>query len=197
MKVTFFKDAKSFIKGDLSTSFTLGYLSLIIIGMLFNGMFYGILRINIFDYSDISDFLLAPFRDLFILVFTIISLCIIYGFTLLDEWMEPRFPKTYQKLYWGVDRKKFQNWYQKNGMLQLILFYIVMASWVYANLRAKNIFNQQISKTQVITKDNKFEPTDTLFYLGKTNTYCFFYIKNKKQSVIIPNQDVLRINLNK
>jgi hypothetical protein len=198
MKSTFFKDVQNFLKGDVSTSLTVGYLVLIIIGMLFNGLYYLLWRINIFDYSDISDFLLAPFRDLFILIFTVASIAIIYFLTWIDEKMQEKYPKIYYLMALGYSEERRKDWYSFKSMAFLSIFYVVIAAFMYASFQFKSLRRQLHSSDVTIhTKENQFAPSDTVIYLGKTNTYFFVYVRNKKERVIIPAQEVARVSIMK
>lgn len=55
---------------------TFAYLLAIGIGMLFNNQKYDAFGINIFDYSSIFDFLIAPFADFRIVAFAIVTMVI-------------------------------------------------------------------------------------------------------------------------
>ncbi|MEY4904814.1 MAG: hypothetical protein RLZZ292_2629, partial [Bacteroidota bacterium] len=193
MKVRFWQVTATFLKRDLSMSLTLGYLVLIIVGMLFNGMYYTSLGFNIFNYSDISDFLLAPFRDPIILLFMLLSISLIYSFNVFDDWLERNFPKTYLKMVFGFDKDRFQNWYSVKGNAITIIVYVFYAAQIYSSIKFNKITQATVSSTKVILKDNKFAPTDTLIYAGKTNSFVFLYLRNKQETAIIPMNDVLQL----
>jgi hypothetical protein len=198
MRVNFFSTAAKFLKQDFNTSLSIGYLSLVVIGMIFEGCLYLCFHINIVQYSDISDFLLAPFRNPIILVFVAMSVSFIYLITLLDEWTEKKYPRVYKWMYCGMDIAKSQELFSsvKGGGLVLWL-YICFTGTLYADIKEKTIKTTLVPKTELTFKDNKFEATDTLIYIGKTNGYIFLYNRTKKQTDVVPMGDVLKIEVRK
>ena len=74
----FFKNIFVTIRKELQTIITISYIISIGIGMLFNAKKYSEFGINIFDYADVFFYLIAPFADIKILFFTLISLIIPY-----------------------------------------------------------------------------------------------------------------------
>ncbi len=108
MKVKFYTVVQDFLKQDFNVSLTIGYLCLVVIGMLFQVFLYSFFGINIVQYSDISDFLLAPFRDPKILIFTFFSAFIIYTLSHFNDWLDNRFPKLYNLMMLGINKKKIR-----------------------------------------------------------------------------------------
>lgn len=198
MKITFFKSIAQFLKKDISLALSLSYIALIAIGIIFNSAYYLFFRINIIQYSDISDFLLAPFRDPFILIFTIGTIVFVHYNNIFDHWLEEKHPEIHQVFYKGLDKEKFQKWYSSsNGMSLVIVFYVCSIAMLYARFQATKVKDGENNYIHVVTKDNKFEPSDTLYFVGKNNGFTFLYNKSKKQTNIIPMSDVLRIEVDK
>lgn len=195
MRANFFSKAIKFLKQDFNTSLSVGYLSLVAIGMVFEGGLYLCFHINIVQYSDISDFLLAPFRNPKILIFVTASVLLIYLITLFDEWWEKTFPKSYKWLYFGRDIDKYKEWYSIKGVAMSIALYIFFAATLYADKKEESIKSTLVSETELTFKDNKFEANDTLIYIGKTNGYVFLYNRTKKQTDVVPMGDVLKIEV--
>ena len=197
MKITFFKSTATFLQKDISLSLSITYVVLVAIGIIFNGAYYLCFRINVISYSDISDFLMAPFRDMFILIFTIATVFSIYYLNVFDEWLERKYPKLHDSMYMGIDKDKYQKDFAFNGVLFMIVVYVCLTAILYAEFQAKRVKNGYNSYIHVITKDNHFEPSDTLYFIGKNNGYTFLYNKTKKQTDVIPMSDVLRIEVDK
>lgn len=94
---------------DSQTILGISYVIAIAIGMLFAYQKYSKFNINIFDYASIFDFLIAPFSDFTILLFTVISLVGTYLLFVFDSFYQNKFPKSYSKANFGLDQKK---WYR-------------------------------------------------------------------------------------
>ncbi len=121
MKANFFLAAIKFLKKDFNTSLSVGYISLVFIGMVFEGCLYRFFDINVIQYSDISDFLLAPFRNPKILIFVTLTIVVIYVIILLDSLWEKKHAQSYNwLLYFGVEPKKYKEWSSMQGMAILL-----------------------------------------------------------------------------
>lgn len=197
MKVRFFTTIGKFLQRDISLTISILYIVLVAIGMLFKAIFYAFFHINIVEYSDISDFLLAPFRDPIILIMSIGTVLFFHALNIFDNWMEVKAPRINALFYYGFDKEKYQAWFSMKGMATMIVTYTVLFAYVYGSFSSKNIKKSYVSTVVVSFKDNKFEPTDTLIYVGKTNTFTFFYKRNDKQTVVVPLSDVLKMETNK
>ena len=73
MKEGFIKDTYELIIKEIQTVITVCYLVAVGIGMIFNYKKYAEFGINIFDYGDVFDFLIAPFADVYIIFFAAAS----------------------------------------------------------------------------------------------------------------------------
>lgn len=198
MKIKLFDFLKDFFKNDISLLLTFGYIFLIFIGMIFNSIYFSMHHINIFRYSDITDFLLAPFRDIFILIFTIGSILMIIIVVRIDDFFMQKFPKTYLKIkVFKKNREKHESWFEVKGVSILIMIYIVAAAFQYAVYRSERIDEQRLKIQDSVFKDNKFNPTDSIYYLGNTNQYIFVKNHSKNEAYIIPTTDIVRLTLHK
>jgi hypothetical protein len=198
MKDTFFKDASNFLRKDINVTLSLSYIVLVAIGMLFDVIYYAQFDVNIVAFSDISDFLLAPFRDPFILIFVVGSIILISATLILEELLEANYPKIYKSMFMGIDQNTYNDWYKRyNGTAFLLLMYIFFTAQIYGVFKANKVYKGNSQPMHIVFKDNKFTETDTLQYVGKTNGYTFLFNKGKKQVEIIPMSDVLRLELDK
>jgi len=54
------------------------------IGMMFDFNYYDRFGINIFEYADVLDFLLAPVKNVQLMFFAFATFVVVYSFFLLD-----------------------------------------------------------------------------------------------------------------
>ncbi|MCR9290323.1 MAG: hypothetical protein NXI23_23365 [Bacteroidetes bacterium] len=142
MKEGLVKDAYELIIKEIQTLLTILYLLMIGIGMLFNYKMYTKFGINIFEYADAVDFLIAPFQDIRIIIVSVVSIIVPMGILWIDRWIQKRFPKTYSKMNMGMNNK---SWYKKFRLLSfglLLLYFVLEASNGYAQFIHKNIQKQ-------------------------------------------------------
>ena len=107
-----------------------GYAMLIILGMLFEGIYYSQFGINIFQYSGILDFLLVPFRRPTVLIILLgLSLFWYLYFIKLYTFLNRRFPQ-FQKKVFNQDSGEHSR--IKSRMNWLVIFFIITTiAWGY------------------------------------------------------------------
>ena len=66
------------VTGELSRFLPIGYLIMVIIGMIFNYFRFDMFGLNIFQYASVFDFLISPFEDMHILLFIFGSMLSLY-----------------------------------------------------------------------------------------------------------------------
>lgn len=118
------------------------YIVAVGIGMLFNSQKYSKFGINIFDYADIFDFLVAPFSDIIILFFTIGSCFFAYLIFLFDYWWMKKYPKFYSKIALGWEKKKWYNSFRYLMFLTILFCYLNYSADIYGELTAQKTKKQ-------------------------------------------------------
>ncbi|AQX02490.1 hypothetical protein HZQ19_14810 [Elizabethkingia anophelis] len=164
---------------DFQAILSIAYLFAVGIGMIFNYRKYSHFNINIFDYADITDFLIAPFADYRIFLFTFISVLILGAIYKLDSYIKEKHPGIY-KIY------SFQNhiswfssmYYNGTSILLIIPFYIWLAAGVYGKFSQRKITKDQ--PLSFLYSDNTEEQAKLI---GKTKTVLFL-LKNDEVKVV-------------
>lgn len=134
------------------------------IGMIFNYSKYKLYGINIFDYADLTDFLLAPFSDLTILFSSISLLIFAFIFYYLDAAIKAKYPKFYDFNF--LKKVKYAN---LSALITLAVF--ITAITVFAKQYSKKQFKNidQEKNITIQTKNNIIKGK----YLGKTKDVLF------------------------
>lgn len=176
MKEGIIKDTYELIIKELQTLLSIAYVSLVGIGMLFNYHKYEEFGINIFDYSDVFDFLIAPFSDGYIVLFAGVSLSFIALIIGLDSWWKKKRPKSYSRANFGLDKRP---WFQLYRIiifsLSIVLYLIVSADFYgrYTKRKVKEKSNIAIRFTDSEWKYGKL--------IGKTKDVLFCINREKYQ----------------
>lgn len=184
MKEGFIKDTYELIIKEIQTTISILYIIIVGIGMLFTYQKYAEFGINIFDYADIFDFLIAPFSDFSILLFSVISIFIAFLFFKLDSFYQKRFPKLYSKMNFGWDNKNWFPIYRNSAFLFLFIFYLYISADYYGKYSKQKTLTQTTINIKYV--DNK---TATGILIGKT-TDIIFLLENKKVKAIPINSFV-------
>lgn len=170
-----------------------GYVILILLGMLFESIYYGQFGINIFRYSGILDFLLVPFRrPTVLIILTGLSLFWYLYFIKLYDFLGNRYPKFQNKLFYPdsgkSDRIKFRiKW--------LVIFFIITtAAWGYVTSKKEreNLFNK---KSDIAVYYDK-KGTDNIIrgkMIGKNDLNIFLLDKRNKVQILPLNAGIIKI----
>jgi len=178
MKEGLIKDRYEAIIKELQTIITISYILAVGIGMLFNFQKFSEFGINIFDYADVFDFLIAPFSDFKILLFTIISLTLTYFIFRVDILWKRKFPKSYSKYTFGWDKKTWYNSFRYFSFAILFIFYLYLSSDKYGEISKEQILNQ--SSIKIRFSDNEIK---TGKMIGKTKDAIFILSGEKVEAI--------------
>lgn len=174
MKEGLIKDTYELIIKEIQTVVTVSYLVIVAIGMLFNYQKYSEFGINIFDYADVFDFLIAPFSDLKIVLFSTITIILVFMFFKIDTFWKRKFPKFYTKMNFGWDKKSWFNLYRYSSFAVLFIFYLSLSANMYGEFNAK-----QTRIQRPITLKYSDNETIKVILIGKTKDMVFL-LKNEK-----------------
>jgi hypothetical protein len=174
MKEGLIKDTYELILKEIQTVVTLSYIIVVGIGMLFNFQKYSEFGINIFDYANIFDFLIAPFSDFKILLFSTITIILVLLFFKLDSFSKRKFPKFYSKMNFGMDKKSWYSLYRFSSFAIILIYYLYLSANYYGKVSAR-----QTKEQSPITLTYSDDETIKGVLIGKTNDIVFL-LQNEK-----------------
>jgi len=178
MKEGFIKDTSELILKEAQTVLTISYILIIGIGMLFTFQKYIEFGINIFDYADIFDFLIAPFSDLKILLFSTITFVLVLTFFKLDTRWKRKYPKIYSKLNFGCDKKSWFSVYRYSSFAVLFILYLYISADIYGTYTMNQIKENSPIKLKYSDNENI-----NGIVIGKTKDILFL-LQNEKVKAI-------------
>ncbi len=190
MKEGIIKDTYEVVIKEIQTVITVSYILAVGIGMLFNFKKFYEFGINIFDYADVFDFLIAPFSDYRILVFTIISLTLTYSLFKFELFWKRKFPKSYSKQSFGLDNKIGYKYFRYISFSILAVLILSISANKFGVISKEQIINQASIKIRF--SDNEVKKGKMI---GKTNDVIFL-LKGKKVEVIPITSLVKEIEIN-
>jgi hypothetical protein len=165
---------------------TLGYLYLVIIGMINIQIYYSSFNINIFDYAAITDILLAPINMLMLNPKASILLLIIIGFiTFLMKFGFQLINKILANISSKLGRDQFQVPYNA------FVIFLLLFSILFLDLSSK-----MADAMSSIVKQKKYKPNSTLtfndnvqknvFSIATTSSYIFYVEEGGDKVTISP-----------
>ncbi|RXG20687.1 hypothetical protein [Leeuwenhoekiella aequorea] len=178
MKEGLIKDTYELVFKEIQTVITIFYILIVGIGMLFTYQKYSEFGINIFDYADVFDFLVAPFSDFKIILFSTITLLLVFLFFKLDSLYKRKFPKNYSSMNFGWDKKSWFNTYRYSLFFLLFILYINLSADFYGIFTSKE--TKEKSPINLKYSDNE---TINGILIGKTKDVIFL-LQGKKVKAI-------------
>ena len=171
---------KSRILNQIQGIAPLAYAAMVAIGMLFEYHRYKAFGINIFQYADIFDFLIAPFKD-----FSIIGALLLISFSMylghsLDRLMR-RWPKFYHWANFGMSKKSWFDAYVRASFVILIFALLIYASSSLATSNYNHVKSDN-NQIELLYADNEKIKGSLI---GKTKEVVFLFSNDKV--TIIPS----------
>ena len=183
------KDSYELVIKEFQTLVTVFYLLLVGIGMIFISNRYAEFGINIFQYADAFDFLIAPFQDVFIVIFSIVSTVIPYAAFRFESYFRKKKPAAYSKLNFGLEKKSWFNVVRILLMASVFIYYLVIAGEKYGRFYADRIQDQ--STLSIVLQDNTTEQGKLI---GKTKDIIFLLTEQKVLAIPI-NSSVVKVEI--
>jgi hypothetical protein len=187
----------------IGTGLTLAYLSLVAIGMFHSALGYRHFGINILDYAEASDFLLAPFRDPVVMLVTVVPGILAWLYMRTFERMSERAQA--KRRAEGRPRK----WWESSDDFQartkhflpflrvgLGLFWVFVSADTYQRLSAYGAMRGQGNNVRVELTSGAIDggtSTRPLVLIGATSRYLFLFRTSDWRTEILPAENVLRI----
>ena len=178
------EDRYESIAQEFQTFLSVFYLLLVGIGMLFSYEKYSRFGINIFQYSDIFDFLLTPFRDLYIFLFSSASATIVFLAYIINGLIKNKFPKYYNSKYrLGLLKSHPLFWLIMTSIIYLFLFSVNYGEFTERKLSENPKFTEIMLNSGNIKRGN---------LIGKNNGYIFM-LEDNNEIEIYPVSNLVEI----
>ncbi|MEZ4456120.1 MAG: hypothetical protein R2882_06160 [Gemmatimonadales bacterium] len=187
----------------VGTGVTVGYLVLAAIGMLHLVLRYFRFRLNILDFADPADFLIAPFRDPVVVVATVLPAAAAYYYSRVGErWGERlrirRRAAGKPVAWWETKEENLPRMRQRAARLRILaaVVWVFPFSAYYQRWAADQIMIGRGQRVVVETTGGVTEAGTTqrpVMLIGTTSRYVFLFRTEDWRSVVIPAENVLRI----
>lgn len=187
----------------VGTALTLGYLALIAIGMLHSWLRYFRFRINIFDYAEPTDFLLAPLRDLGVIAATVAPLALSWAYlTITDRWSRTHWTKRRaagKPVAWWESRPETLARYDRHKPLLWsmvsLLWVVAMGMWYAERAADATMLGKGPSVEVELTNGSREAgtPRRPIVLIGASSKYLFLFRTEDWRTVVVPVENVSRL----
>ena len=177
---------------------TLAYLALTAVGLVYDAWLYAYFRINVVEYSETSDFLLAAVRTPLVIILSILPVLILWTITRLRRRARKMFPrydrfsKRYEGTMWDMENPRIGG---PIGVV-FVVIYAILFTQLYALRVADNIKagRGRVVKVEMIVPGS-IPTTDTTLLVGTTGKFVFLYNPRSNQTRIVPFDNVSSISV--
>lgn len=165
---------------------TLGYLYLVVIGIINIVIYYSSFSINIFDYIAITDILLAPVNMLFLnFKFTVMIIVIIGVVSYVFKFVFLGISEIIEKI-----ANKF-NKSIKGVVYQPVILFLILFSYIFLELSinmAEGVSSKVSNKTYKLNTTLTFADNTQkdVYVIATTSIYLFFVEKGENTVTIMP-----------
>lgn len=177
---------------------TLGYLFLTALGMFHRALVFLMFRINVFDYAEPSDFLLAALRDPLIILVCIAPIPLVALYYRGAAWLQLR---TKSKWLSGTERQKeLTRRYRRPLYAFTALLWALAASLHYATSVVRDLRAGTGRRVQVeLISGAQTPPVDTTpqLLLGTTQKFLFLYDAPRQVTSVIPIGNIARLRVDR
>jgi len=166
--------------------FTLLYLALTFVGLVHDWWFYRYFRINILEFSETSDFLLAAIRNPLVIILSLLPIALLrLGQSVRETAIRTseryeRYAKKYEGTKW--------NSLAARGMIYglFIIIYAILFTQIYAAWEVKRIKDGKSGQHVAFMRTDGIVSDEQPVLLGTTGKFLFLYYPSRKATEIVP-----------
>lgn len=178
---------------------TLSYLFLAAIGMFHEALVFLIFRINILDFAEPSDFLMAALRDPLIVIVSLCAVPLVWFYYRSYVRSGLRRPST----RWFMGSERYRGFLARNYtsmfLFTTLLYGVSFGMW-YALHIAKQLragHGRRVHVELVADPGRMQSDTSPLLLLGSTQKYLFLYDPAKQVTSILPASNIARLTVDR
>ena len=173
---------------------TLAYLALTFVGMIHDLWYYFYFRVNILDFSETSDFLLAAIRNPLVIVLSMLPIGILLGVQRLRDtataksaWYE-KHRRKYASTRWNSVSMRFfiYGWF--------VIVYAIVFTQMYAQREANRIKGGKGRRVALLRSDGITSDEQPIL-LGTTGKFVLLYFPSRRATEIVPIESTVALTV--
>lgn len=169
---------------------TVGYLVLTALGLGYQFAYFREFRVNILDYAEVSDFLLAALREPAVLLLALAPLPLLWVLSNSNKYLERSFPR-YASYVKSTDTARARAIVHPVFVaIYFLLFALLYAEWK-AGFIKRGIGNRVAVTLQTMPVGGM--PAGPAILLGKTSAFIFVYYRSERRTHVIPLDNLARL----
>jgi hypothetical protein len=174
---------------------TAGYVVLTLVGLVYSAWLFLYFRINIIEYSETSDFLLAAVRAPLVILLAILPALIVFLIGKVVAWARRKFPrydaryKRNERKWWSAEHLRGPIW------IAFIIVYAILFTQLYAKRVASEIRAGNGRKVRIELANGAPQSADLPTLIGTTGSFVFLYYPEANETKIVPFNAVTSITV--
>lgn len=174
--------------------FTLSYFALTAVGLIYDLWFFFYFKINILDYSETSDFLLAAIRNPLVILLSMLPIGMLLVGARIREVATKKSARydAYRKKY--VDTVWNSRWLKIASALFFVAVYATTFTQVYAKFSASRVKAGKGARISLVRNDG-VTSGELPILLGSTTKFFFLYYPGRRETEIVPVDNVSRLTI--
>lgn len=196
------------LRREPALAITLGYLLLVMGGIFYNVHFFGKFGIPVLTLSQVSDFLIAGIQQpiAILLVLSTLPLCWLFDlanrgavrrrYRTLERLRATPAPNGWQRVQlWRLEWRERQLWIMPLSYLAVVVLYGWTFVRFYAEYRVGRVRGGDAAQVRVWLGGDALRPDGAASwtYLGAVANYVFVYDPASDRSVILPVENIDRV----
>jgi hypothetical protein len=186
------------LRKEPALGFTLGYLFLAAVGITYDVWFFHYFGVNVLNYADFSDFLLAAVREPLVMTFTVLSAAFILLLQEMNYRARVRFP-AYDRMCRNPQAGMGQSNRFLSAYIQVLVLIVGYFGWIFTPIYARYRAGQiQAGRSAKVVVRLSSEPPATVaqesHIIGTTSQFVFLYDVPTRKVQIIPFDNVAEIS---
>src|SRR5688572_30810781 len=175
---------------------TASYLIITLIGLVYDARLYAEFRVNIAEYAETSDFLLAAARAPLLIVLSLLPIPLLLLIGAFDRWTRRRFPR-----YAALSRRSelAMGGEQRARFVSRVIFvaiYALLFTILYSERVAERIKRGNGRRVEVELVTGVSAPSELPILLGTTTKFVFLYYPTVRRTHVVPAENIVRIVVN-
>ncbi len=172
------------------------YLALTIIGLAYDFLFFLHFRIQILEFAQTSDYLLAAIRSPSVILLSLAPIPLVVLARALDRWLRRRIP-AYDRAYRRYSLSAGRSQLTRVLRVVFVLVYALAFIMWRAGREADAIKSGRRRPVQVQLEGAPGGATETLYLLGASGSMAFFYDRQTTRTIVVPVDRIVRLTTDK
>lgn len=207
-KLGYLKKIFEYILEHPAVAGTVLYFGVSAIGVIYTWFLYREFHINIFDFAETNDFLLAAFKEPFAFVMGIVLVLGGLGCMLVQKYTDvatAAIKSFIYRLFRLKPRKLNMPSNPIKGTIRIslttifMLFYLFIPAYGFAKINARAMIEDKKFIVNIVYRERRDEALTpvaqrlTASLIGSTDKFLFFYVHSDKRSIVIPIANITSI----